>query len=229
MHLGWDIHGPLAGVSVDLTVFDPPTVSELYFWALQADFVDEAGTPAGGAHLGLQWHPSYPGSTAVNWGGYHDSGGELEGTDSDLRSAAGNPNTSDYPWRPRRPYRLTIGPARRTGSSTWAWPGTVLDVTDGSETLVRELFVPAGLIGGVVVWSEVFARCDDPTVTVRWSDPTAIRLDGTPATPARASVNYQSHEDGGCANTNSWAAAGGLWQATDTERLTPQGTLLPWP
>jgi hypothetical protein len=46
-----------------------------------------------------------------------------------------------------------------------------------------------------MVWSEVFARCDDPSVTVRWSD----------LHPHTSTIrtSYQRHEDGGCANTRS--------------------------
>jgi len=197
LHLFWDLAGPLSSVSVDLTVMEAPTVQELYFWALQADFVDESGRSAGGAHLGLQWHPSFPGSTAVNWGGYGASGGELGGSESGLPSSTANPNTRDLEWDPTRPYRLTIGPAHRVGS-LWAWPGAVTDVTSGAEgPRPRACSWRAGARGGRGGVDRAFARCDDPKVTVRWSSPSADRPDGTPATPARATVNYQTHADGG--------------------------------
>ena len=70
LHLRWDLDDRpgCREVSVTLEVLQPPTVDRLYFWALQADFAtgDAGRRPAGGAHLGLQWHPQHPGSTAVN-------------------------------------------------------------------------------------------------------------------------------------------------------------------
>ncbi|HNE38225.1 MAG TPA: hypothetical protein PKZ82_17065, partial [Microthrixaceae bacterium] len=94
LHLRWDLDDRpgCREVSVTLEVLQPPTVDRLYFWALQADFAtgDAGRRPAGGAHLGLQWHPQHPGSTAVNWGGYRPGGGELSGTVSALPSALGN-------------------------------------------------------------------------------------------------------------------------------------------
>src|SRR5436190_306010 len=79
MHLWWE-PGPrsLREVAVTLEVVEPPVVDELYFWALQVSFVD-GDRHVGGAHLGLQWYSPHPGSTAVNWGGYRDAGGELDG------------------------------------------------------------------------------------------------------------------------------------------------------
>ena len=68
---------------------------------------------------------------------------------------------------------------------------------------MRDLYVPGDRISGVVMWSEVFARCDDPSVAVRWSDPSATTIDGDVVHPDRVSTNYQTHVDGGCANTDS--------------------------
>ena len=95
-HLAWDAPtGPWIGADVVLEVTEPPTVPALYFWALQVSFEDR-GRAAGGAHLGLQWYPPHPGSTAVNWGGYAPDGRELDGSNSLLPSATGNPNTRDF-------------------------------------------------------------------------------------------------------------------------------------
>lgn len=235
LHLRWDLGGPLQEVSVELTVEVPPRVPRLYFWALQADFTDPAGRPAGGAHLGLQWHPGHPGSTAVNWGGYHAGGGELTGTPSELPSATGNVNTRDYPWVPGRPYRLSIAPAPpggQAGAGVTAWRGTVADALDGRVTAVRDLLVPGDRISGALVWSEVFARCDDPQCVVRWSAPRAVGPDGAILRPQRAGVNYQSHAEGGCANTDSSPVATprpGITQRTNCERSTAQGSVIPWP
>ena len=240
LHLRWELASRYSEVSVGLTVQQPPRVERLYFWALQVDLVDGRGAPAGGAHLGLQWHPGHPGSTAVNWGGYHAGGGELAGSASPLPSATANANTRDYRWEPRRPYRLAVSPAPvavdagpgGTPPGTTAWRATVTDTLSGHTTHVRDLFIPGEAISNVLVWSEVFARCDDPSTTVRWTDPAAVGTNGRPSRPARAVVNYQSHGDGGCANTNSapvGAPAAGIAQTTNCERTMPQSSVLPWP
>jgi len=200
MHLWWDPPpAPTTEVSVVLEVLEPPTVAHLYFWALQVSFVDDAGRRVGGAHLGLQWYDLHPGSTAVNWGGYRDGASlrgsnatsrELDGEESALPSATKNRNTRDFAWRPRTPYRLRV-----TGDGDGWWRGDVTDLTTDETTVVRRLHGGGTLLADPVVWSEVFARCDDPTVTVRWSQPQP---------PWRAvRPTYQSYADGGCTNTRS--------------------------
>lgn len=228
-HLRWHLGGDLREVSVTLEVLEPPSVPRLYFWALQADFAGPGGRHAGGAHLGLQWHPSHPGSRAVNWGGYDARGAELHGNESALPSALHNPNTRDLWWSERTPYRLTIerAPAEADRHGLQAWRGTVTDLTNGHATVVRDLYLPGDRISGAVMWSEVFARCDDPSVAVRWSDPSATTLDGATVRPDRLSTNYQTHADGGCANTDSSPDGVGIVQRTNTERATPTGAVLP--
>ena len=237
-HLGWVLPGSCRAMSVVLEVLEPPVVPRLYFWALQAD-VANAGGRVGGAHLGLQWHRSHPGATAVNWGGYHSSGGELDGTVSALPSATSNPNTRDFAWRPGRRYRLSIEPVVGAGprsegardvASAVSWRGSVRDLETGELTVVRDLHLPGDRIVGATMWSEVFARCDDPATTVRWSSPRAHTSDGDHEIQ-RVQVNYQSHQDGGCANTSSVSDGIGLVQQTNTQRRTPQSTSLavPWP
>jgi hypothetical protein len=190
MHLWWTPPAgrrPLTTVSAVLEVVEPPTVDRLHFWALQATFVDRSGRPFGAAHLGLQWHPGHPGGTAVNWGGYRSDGsGELDAhAPSTLPSATGNVNTRDYPWRARTPYRLSID-----GDGS----GSVTDLASGETTVVRRLDVGGAVaLASPVVWSEVFARCDDPSSAVRWSELTPP--------PTTTQVTYQSFEDGGCTNT----------------------------
>jgi hypothetical protein len=214
MHLWWDpVPPPTREVAVTLEVVEPPSVPHLYFWALQVAFVDR-GMRVGGAHLGLQWHAGHPGSTAVNWGGYRDGAGlrglnatshELDGDESTLPSAMRNRNTRDFAWLPHRPYRLRI-----SGDGDGWWTGEVTDLVDGVTTRVRRLHGGGTELAQPVVWSEVFARCDDPSVTVRWCD-----LDPAPAT---LRPTYQSHADGGCANTRS-AREGDAWvQVTNTAR-----------
>src|ERR1700710_3128770 len=73
-HLWWQgLEGgaPLVEVAATLEVLRAPTANRLYFWALQASFLSSTGSH-GAAHIGLQWNPRHPGSTAVNWGGYAD-------------------------------------------------------------------------------------------------------------------------------------------------------------
>jgi len=204
MHLWWHPSPTVERAAVDLEVVVPPAVDHLYFWALQASFTDGSGRRYGGAHLGLQWHPAHPGRTAVNWGGYAPAGGELDGSVSPFPSATGNPNTRDLPWEPGRPYRLAV---RRDADG---WVGTV----DGVE--VRTLHAGGDRLAGLVVWSEVFARCDDPSVTVRWS--------GFDPVPAGLRATYQSTADGGCANTT--ALPGGL-QVTNHDRQVVDGAIIP--
>lgn len=205
MHLWWSPPPqPTTEVSVVLEIEEPPVVPHLHFWALQASFVD-GGRRVGGAHLGLQWYDRHPGSTAVNWGGYRDGAGELEGEPSALPSATGNPNTRDFAWRPRTPYRLRI-----SGAGDGWWTGEVTDLTTDETTIVRRLHGGGTHVADPVVWSEVFARCDDPSVAVRWSDP-------TPA-PADLRPTYQAHEHGGCANTRSSRDGTGWVQRTNVER-----------
>lgn len=108
-HLRWGGLPPgaaLVEVAVTLEVVTRPEAAELYFWALQAGFAGLGGDRLGAAHLGLQWYPAHPGSTAVSRGGHSDAGGVLAGTESALPSATGNPNTCDLAWEPiasRRP------------------------------------------------------------------------------------------------------------------------------
>lgn len=243
LHLGWVLprvpSGGFREVSVMLELLTAPQVPRLYFWALQADFATAQGGRAGGAHLGLQWHPQHPGSTAVNWGGYGASGGELDGSGSVLPSAMRNVNTRDFAWQAGRPYRLKIERADggvdpgagedpdRSGTSP-AWRGSVTDTT-GTVTVVRDLYPPGDRISGAVMWSEVFARCDHPSVGARWSDPVAVALDGTVVRPDRLEVNYQSTRDGGCTNTDSRVDGVGVVQWTNAERTTRQGSVLAVP
>jgi hypothetical protein len=218
-HLGWRLPsgaGHLVSAAVTLEVVTPPVVEHLYFWALQVGFPG-----AGAAHLGLQWNHRHPGFGAVNWGGYAGDGALLVGSESALPSTPRDPNTRDYAWEPGRAYRLRV---HRVGEA--AWRGEVMDVAADGITIVRDLIAPAPFLGDPMVWSEVFARCDDPPVSVRWSEFEVVSESGDRFAPAALGVNYQSHADGGCANTTSVLDdRGGVLQVTNTERRTPQGTM----
>ncbi len=227
MHLRWAFAGNarprFREVSVVFTVVDPPTVPALYFWALQASF-GAGGRSVGAAHMGLQHHPRYPGSGAVNWGGYRHGGGELEGSASMLPSTLGNVNTSDYRWRTGAAYRYHIAPAPDRG-----WRATITDLERGEATVIRDLWSPEHTdeLSDIVVWSEVFADCDAPSVRVEWSQPEGVTADGTRISPVAMTTSFQSHHDGGCANTTAVVVEGGIAQITSTGRTVAAGTPLP--
>ena len=218
LHLCWELPlgtGAVAGASATLVVEAEPAVPDLYFWALQASFVDDAGRRHGNGHLGLQWHRRHPGSRAVNWGGYGPGGGMLHGSASPLPSASGNPNTRDLWWEPGQPYTLSI-----ERSADGGWAGAVGGVR------VRRLAAGGDRLDTLMVWSEVFARCDAPAVTVRWSGLRVTTTQGEVIAPVAVRVNYQRRADGGCDNSSALPDGKAVRQITGTERLVPQGAHL---
>ena len=228
-HLTWELPGELVAVAVTLEVAEPPSVDRLYFWALQVDFTN-GGRAAGGGHLGFQHHPQYPGRTAVNWGGYDAGGAILPGTASRLPGALDNPHTRNLAWQPGRPYRLAVGlapPDEQPAGGATAWRGTVTDLVDATTVVVLDLLPQGSRLVRPMVWSEVFARCEQPAVEVRWSDPWALTDAGQTLRPGAVVTNYQRREEGGCDNTCSWTDGDQLVQRTCTERRIPQGTRLP--
>jgi hypothetical protein len=234
LHLFWDVPAgpapaPWVGAEVTLEVIDPPVVAKLYFWALQVSFVSPSGSS--GAHLGLQWFAAHPGSTAVNWGGYGPGGRELDGTVSALPSGPGNVNTRDYPWIAHHPYRLRISraprpPAARDDRGLTAWRGEVVDLAANVTTVVRDLWAAGDHLAAPMVWSEVFADCDDPGAAVRWSDLVLVDEVGRRTQVRSARVNYQARQEGGCAATNSDVDGDGFIQATGAARLVTAGATL---
>jgi len=243
-HLIWDLPGAVPGsrrdherlveASAVLEVLAPPQVEELYFWALQVDFADESGV-WGGGHTGLQWNRRYPRGTAVNWGGYASSqlgGSVLQGTRSSLPGFADDPNTMSFSWEADRAYRFRVYPSPDTPG---AWRAEVTDLTTGGNSPIRDLLPlpgrglgPAGLLRPLV-WSEVFADCDAPSVTVRWSELQAVDAAGIRHRPETLIANYQSAVDGGCPNTTVMTDERGILQTTSVERSTAQGSRLKLP
>lgn len=217
---------PLRAVSAVLEIVSGPAQPHLYFWALQASFQSSAGQRRGAGHLGLQYHPSYPGNGAVNWGGYHDpssGSGVLDGTGSTLSSTLGNANTFDYPWVVGHRYRLEIAlvePGR--------WRGSVTDLAADTTTVIRELFVDADHLVDPMIWSEVFADCDAAPVEIRWSSLAAASVDGPFVRPTGVALSYQREADGGCSNSSTTIEDGWLIQRTATERVHAHGARLPW-
>lgn len=235
-HLWWDAPPvPLVAAEVTIEVVEPPRVDQLYFWALQVSF-QRGPQRSGGAHFGLQHHPAYPAAGAVNWGGYAAAGGELAGSESALPSALGNVNTRTYRWEPGRPYRYRIGPAPDPTPSAEGdgivdrWRGTIVDLATGRETVVRDLWVEADHLTGPMVWSEVFAHCDHPSAAVRWSDLEVTTADGSRVAVEAVRLNYQTHGDGGCANTDTSVDRSGprpgFVQRTSCPRVNGTGTRL---
>jgi hypothetical protein len=219
LHLRWELPpgaGAMVAASVVLVVEAAPPVPDLYFWALQASFTDGAGRRHGGGHLGLQWYQPHPGSRAVNWGGYGPDGRVLDGSTSPLPSTTGNANTRDLWWDPGRPYALTVERAAGGG-----WAGAV------AGTRVRTLAAGGDRLDALMVWSEVFARCDAPPVAARWSKFRATTAEGHIVEPVAVHVNYQRRADGGCDNTTALADGGAVRQITGTERVVLQGARLP--
>ena len=212
MHVRWHVGGArFVEVSATLEVLVPPAVARLYFWALQVGF--EGG---GAGHTGLQWLPARGGMPAVNWGGYGPDGRELDGTLSALPSLDGNPNTRLLSWDAAVPHhlRVTRSPEGR------GWSAEVDGVT------VRDLFTQGRYLVDPMVWSEVFAACDDPAVAVRWSGFRGVQEDGSVVVPEAATVTYQSWSEGGCTNTDVSPDGTGVVQATATDRRTPHGAVL---
>jgi hypothetical protein len=246
----------LVEVSATLEVVVPPSVPALYFWAMQVDFVDGSGV-WGGGHTGLQWNQRYPKGTAVNWGGYDSAergGAVLPGSESTLPGYRDDPNTLAYPWQPGRPYRFRVF---RSPDITGAWRSEVTDILLGDVATIRDLLPRQKHGGGEggepgffrrlfsgqrdaspgagedgyltrpIVWSEVFAECDAPSVTVRWSALEAVDEEGTILLPEAVQVNYQSGHEGGCPNTTvSIDESGGVVQVTNVPRTVPQGAVL---
>jgi hypothetical protein len=213
MHLFWRGWPPDArAVAVTLEIPTAPVVRELYFFALQASFSGPGGRRFGAGHLGLQWYSPHPGNTAVNWGGYGADGRELPGSESELPSATWNPNTRDYAWSAGTSYRLRIARGEH------GWTGEVRDLASGELTVVRELAAGGDTLVDPMVWCEVFAPCDAPTVTTRWTDLT-VETDAGDVVITDVATNYQSLADGGCTNTASRPTADGAWlQQTNVDR-----------
>ncbi|MGH9181656.1 MAG: hypothetical protein ACRDY5_08080, partial [Acidimicrobiales bacterium] len=225
-HLRWRLPGTerdLTEVAAVLEVRRPPAVPRLHFWALQVSFAGGAG-----AHVGLQWNPRHPDNRAANWGGYGAGGRLLDGTTSPLPSAPDDPNTRDFPWEPGRRYRLRVAPT--PGRPGW-WRADICDLDNrdlemGTPVVVRDLAGGGDRLFDPVVWSEVFACCDHPSTTVRWSGLEAVTADGEGVRPDGVSVSYEPGSAGGCDNTTVVPDGDGFLQVTRAERTVAPGAVL---
>jgi hypothetical protein len=210
------------GSSVTLEVQERPDIDDLVFMAMQTSFADPDG---GGAHLGLQHHPGFPGRSAVNWGGYAQGGGLLSGSGSELPSTPDDANTRDFRWQPKTRYRLEVVRGRELEGGEWAWIGSVTD-EHGVRTVVRELFSRGSTLRDPLVWVECFAPCDAPSFAVRWSDASVTTTDGDVIPIRSMRTTYQSVAQGGCTNTTSAIDGSAFTQRTAAERSTPQNVRL---
>lgn len=231
LHLFW-VMPPLRlrAVSAVLEVQQVPVVPRLVFWALQVTFTD--GTRRrGGAHLGLQWNPGFPGSTAANWGGYAPAeiGGLLSGSASSLSSVRRDDNTRDFDWRVGRQYLLEVTPHPEAPEGQHAWRGAITDVESGATAVVRDLYTDAEYLVSPMVWTESFLRCDHPGVVARWSQFSAVDDSGRTIRPEAIMVNYQAADRGGCGNTTARRDRDGIVQETGVKRTVGQGTRLDLP
>jgi len=231
-HLIWDVpQVPLRRVEATLEVITPPAVDRLYFWALQVSLA--AGPRLQGAvHLGLQWNPRYPAAAAVNFGGYGPAPRGtrvLEGSTSELPGPRRDPHTRAFPWELGHRYRLAVAPAPEAPPGMRAWRGTVADLDGGREQVVRDLYTRGEYLFSPMVWSEVFARCEHPSIVVRWSDLQAFSMRDEDLRPQHVRVNYQPRAEGGCDNTTVGLDELGILQITAAPREVPQGAVLPVP
>ena len=225
-HLWWEgieAAAPIVEASVTVEIMQPPTADRLYFWAMQATFQDDRSS-YGGAHIGLQWNPNHPGHGAVNWGGYDDSGNVqnvLTGSPSPLPSTPNDPNTRDYPWRGGVSYRLRVSRVAQ------GWLGQVTNIATGHTDDIRTLYAGGDRLGGLVMWAEVFANCDDPSSRTRWSNLEARTAAGDVVRPT--SVRLTFPDQGACPNNDTVFTPEGLLQITNTVRTARHGAVLPVP
>jgi hypothetical protein len=210
-------------VSATIQVITVPTTANVEFWALQVDYIDDFGTSIAVVHTGLQYHPSYPGNRAVNYGGYVSATGvEVVGpTSPALTSTTGSLNTYDYLWVVGRSYRF-----RCYSPISGIWRATVTDLTTSTTTILRDLPIPAATkVRGAILFAEDFVDCSIGT-EARFSNVT-FGGGATAQSPNVGVVNYQDYVDGGCTNTNVTVQSGVLSVVTGTARTNADGTTFP--
>jgi len=128
-----------------------------------------------------------------------------------------------YDWEPGRPYRFRVF---RAGD---AWRAEVEDLGQGHTTVIRDLYAGGHRLIDPVVWTEIFAPCDDPSVTVRWSSMKARTGEGLVVRPRLVTVTYQEKQAGGCPNTTVGSDDVGLLQTTNRRRTVGAGAELAVP
>ena len=164
----------------------------------------------------------------MNWGGYDRSGFVLSGTPSPVPSTPHDPNTRDFAWVSGARYRLTIGPQPPDVRDWPHWPARIEGLDTGEDLVVRELICDGDHLRAPVVWSELFTRCDDPSIEVRWSEPRAVTLEGAVLQVDRGRVTYQAHRAGGCTNTTVETDEIGIVQRSGCERRLRHDAVVTW-
>jgi hypothetical protein len=77
-----------------------------------------------------------------------------------------------------------------------------------------------------MVWSEVFADCDHPRVTVGWSELEVVTRARNRLPVEAVTTSYQDRRSGGCDNTSSSVDGASFVQMTAADRATPPGAAL---
>lgn len=224
-YLWWDIpYGErLTEVSVTLTVPRRPDLDRLVSFAIQGAFVKPG---RGSCHLGLQHHPRFPNRGAVIWGGYNSKGETLEGSESLLPSATGDPTTRDFFWLPDTPYQLTIERGDERPEGTFPWTGSVTDLDSGERTVIRDIISQSPHLRAPVMYIEAYAPCDGPRFEARWSNAIVVLADSGVRAVSSMRVDYQPHAAGGCTNTNSSVEGSAFVQRSGQLRTTKPGTTI---
>ncbi len=94
------------------------------------------------------------------------------------------------------------------------------DLSEGSRVVVRDLNGGGSELERPMVWAEVFAPCEAPSVTVRWTDLEVAPAPGQWRRIGVVRTSYQDYTAGGCTNTNSAALGAGLIQTSNAVRST---------
>jgi hypothetical protein len=223
--LWWDLpYGErLVEVSVTLEVATRPEIDRLVSFAIQGTFLKPGG---GSCHLGLQHHPRFPYRGAVNWEGYTAKGERLESSEPSLPSAIDEKATRDFRWENGVPYRLTIERGEERPDATFPWLGSITNLRTGSRDEIRQLLSRSPYIRGPVMYIESFGPCDGPRFEARWSNATAVSVDGGVRAVKSMRVDYQPHAAGGCTNTNSRVEGNEFVQRASQMRTTKPGSTI---
>jgi hypothetical protein len=223
--LWWDLpYGErLVEVSVTLDVASRPEIDRLVSFAIQGTFVKPGG---GSCHLGLQHHPRFPDRGAVNWEGYTAKGERLESSEPLLPSATQEKATRDFRWDKGVPYRLTIERGDERPDDVFPWLGSITNLRTGDRDEIRQLFSKSPYIRGPVMYIESFGPCDGPRFEARWSNATAVSVDGGVRAVKSMRVDYQPHAAGGCTNTNARVEGNEFVQRAGQMRTTKAGSTI---
>ncbi len=200
--LWWDLpYGEkLTEISVTLEVVRRPEVDRLVTFALQTAFLKPGG---GSCHLGLQHHPQFPERGAVNWDGYDAKGEPLDSDVPTPTSILDDAATRDFGWLKGVPYRLIIERGDEQDDGRYAWIGSVTNLQSGERDEIRRLIGESPHMRGPVMYIESHGPCDGPRIEARWSNATAVSVNGGVRAVRSMRVDYQPHAAGGCTNTNS--------------------------